>query len=131
MLTCNPGVSALHNFNISWLFIPAGSSVTIRTIPTTSPDYSLILDNVNQSSSGVYQCQVNAKMSLFLPSNPLACQQGVAINLTVEQYGMSYEIPSLIICHTGVLSCRATIECFLITHEVKPCLVRSFTLMLP
>ena len=112
-LTCKLGVSALFNYNVSWLFRLAQSMFPTATTPTTDPNYSLILYNVSLSDSRVYQCRVTAIAfpdNVYLPSS----QQheswlGATVNLTVEEYGTT-----LSDCYVRLLGCKATVECCLI-----------------
>ena len=91
-LACNLRVSALANFNITWLYTPMGSNYMTMLTTASEPDYSLPLHSISQSDSGVYKCRVNAKTfpdNPHLPSSPhLECQLGSEVNLTVEEYGM-------------------------------------------
>ena len=91
-LACNLGVSALFNYNVSWLFRPAQSMFPTTTTSATNPNYSLTLHNVSLADSGVYQCQVTAIAfpdNVYLPSNQQhESRLGATVNLTVEQYGM-------------------------------------------
>ena len=99
-LACNLRVSALANFNITWLYTPTGSSYLTMLRTVSDPDYGLSLHSISQSDSGIYQCRVNAKTfpdNPHLPSNShLECQLGSAVNLTVEQYSM-YSVVTTVI----------------------------------